>query len=115
MDWAQIANTAASALVALTCTVFAAVYHLHAPWRSTVVGRHLMSFTLTIGALGAYTVLIALWPEGAVASVLRTIRTILMVVIVALVVQRTLLVLRLQRAGALRDATPTSPSDPPPA
>jgi hypothetical protein len=106
MGWAQIANIAASSLVALTCVVFAAVYHLHAPWRSTAVGRHVMAFTLTIGALGVYTVLITLWPEGVAAVVLRTVRTVLLLVIAGLVVQRTRMVLRAQHEGASREATP---------
>jgi hypothetical protein len=104
VDWAQAANTAASGLVALTCAVFAAVYHLHAPWRSTAVGRHVMMFTLAIGALGVYTVLITVWPDGAAAAVLRAVRTVLLVVIAGLVVQRTRMVLRAQRQGALQDA-----------
>jgi prepilin signal peptidase PulO-like enzyme (type II secretory pathway) len=112
MDWAQISNTAASVLVALTCTVFAVVYHLHAPWRSTTVGRHVMTFTLAIGALGIYTVLIALWPDGLAASILRTVRTVLLVFIAGLVVQRTRMVLKAQHRGALLNAG-TDRSDPP--
>ncbi|MEW1565816.1 hypothetical protein AB0454_22855 [Streptomyces sp. NPDC093509] len=96
MDWAQIANTAASGLVALCCTTFAIVYHLHAPWRSTAVGRHLMTFTAAIGLLGTYTVAITVWPYGIPASVLRTTRTVLLVVIAGLVMQRTRMVLRAQ-------------------
>ena len=99
MDCAQLANVAASALVALCCMIFAVVYHLYAPWRSTAVGRHVMVFTLAIGALTFYTVLITAWPEGTPAAVLRWIRTGLLVVIAALVLQRTLMVWRAQHAG----------------
>ncbi|WP_045562728.1 hypothetical protein [Streptomyces sp. FxanaA7] len=112
MDCAQLANTAASGLVALACLVFAVVYHRHAPWRSTAVGRHLMTFTVAIGALGAYTVAITLWPDGAPATVFRATRTVLLVLIAALVVQRTRMVLRAQHQGALHDID--HPPGPPP-
>jgi len=113
MDWAQLANTAASGLVTLTCIVFAVVYHWHAPWRSTAVGRHLMTFTLAIGALGAYTVAISIWPDGAPAAVLRATRTVLLVVIAGLVMQRTRMVLRAQHHGTLHDAAHHRPGRPP--
>lgn len=112
MNCAQLANTAASALVALCCAVFAYVYHRHAPWRSTAVGRHLMSFTLAIGALGAYTVLITIWEDGALATVLRAVRTLLMVLIALLVMQRTRMVLKAQHHPALHDGE--EPPGPPP-
>lgn len=96
MDCAQLANTAASALVALCCAVFAVVYHRNAPWRSTAVGRHLMTFTIAIGALGAYTVLVTIWSDGPAATVLRSARTLLLVVIAGLVIQRTRMVLNAQ-------------------
>ncbi|MGP3737895.1 putative phage holin (plasmid) [Streptomyces sp. GDS52] len=101
MNWAQITNLAASGLVALASLVFVIAYHLHAPWRSTVVGRHLMGFTAAIGALGAYTIAITIWPDGAAASVLRTARTALLVVIACLVVQRIRMVVTVQHQGAL--------------
>ena len=106
MDWAQLANTAASGLVTLCCAVFAVIYHVHAPWRSTPVGRHLMAFTLAIGALAAYTVLVTVWPEGATITVLRSVRTVLLVVIAALVVQRTRMVLNAQHHATLLDSQP---------
>ncbi len=112
MDSAQLANTFASALVALCCLVFAVVYHLHAPWRSTPVGRHLMAFTLAIGALASYTVLVTIWPDGVTATILRSLRTTLLVVIAGLVMQRTHMVLRAQHQGALFDAT-ADRQDPP--
>ena len=114
MDWAQTANTTASALVALASIAFAVVYHLHAPWRSTPVGRHLMTFTLAIGALGAYTILITLWPEGTPALVLRTARTVLLVVIAGLVVQRIVMVVRVQHRAALLETTRHDQPGPPP-
>lgn len=115
MDCAQIANIAASGLVALCSVVFAVVYHQHAPWHSTPVGRHIMTFTLAIGALGAYTVAISVWDHGAPAAVFRTIRTLLLVVIAVLVMQRVHMVLRAQHAGTvfhdLRRDRPGPPTD----
>lgn len=112
MDCAQLANNAASGLVALCSLVFAVVYHRHAPWRSTPVGRHLMIFTLAIGALGAYTVGVTAWPEGAATTVLRFARTLLLLLIAALVVQRTRMVLRAQHHALEPPARP-GPDDPP--
>jgi hypothetical protein len=106
MDWAQLANTYTSALVALCCIVFAIVYHLHAPWRSTAVGRHLMVFTLAIGYLYAYTVLITIWPEGPTATVLRSLRITMSLLTGGLVIQRIHMVLRAQHRGSLVDSTP---------
>ncbi|MDX3175184.1 hypothetical protein PV382_23325 [Streptomyces scabiei] len=71
-----------------------------------------MSFTVAIGALGAYTVAITLWPDGVPATVFRATRTALLLVIAALVVQRTRMVLRAQHQGALHDAQ--HPPGPPP-
>ena len=99
MDCAQLANTAASALVALCCTVFAIVYHVNAPWRSTPVGRHVMTFTVAIGALALYTVLVTVWPTGPTATALRTARVLVLLVIAVLVVQRTWMVWRAQHHG----------------
>lgn len=113
MTCTQLVNTAASGLVALCCLVFGVVYHLRAPWRSTAVGRHVMIFTQAIGALCAYTVAITFWPDGYVAAVLRLARTGLLLVVAALVVQRTHMVIRAQHRGALlepdREASQPSP------
>lgn len=100
MDCAQIANIAASSLVALCSIAFGVVYHRYAPWRSTAVGRHIMTFTLAIGALGAYTVAITVWDHGVPATVFRTVRTLLLLVIAGLVVQRIGMVVRAQHQGA---------------
>lgn len=97
MDDAQLANAIASALVALCSLVFAVVYHVRAPWRSTSVGRHIMTFTLAIGALCLYTVLVTIWPEGPFATVARVLRTLLLLGIAGLIVQRTGMVRRAQR------------------
>ncbi|MFJ3043590.1 putative phage holin [Streptomyces tendae] len=112
MDCAQLANLAASSLVALCSLVFGIVYSRFAPWRSTAVGRHVMTFTLTIGALGAYTVAITLWDHGLPAVVLRSTRTLLLLVIAGLVVQRISMVVRAQHRQSLHEA-PRDPSGPP--
>ncbi|WP_240503126.1 hypothetical protein [Streptomyces prasinopilosus] len=109
-----MANLAASGLVALASLVFVIAYHLHAPWRSTPVGRHLMGFTAAIGALGAYTIAITIWPDGMVASVLRTARTVLMVVIAALVMQRIHMMVTAQHRGALLNTRPPHDQPGPP-
>jgi FlaA1/EpsC-like NDP-sugar epimerase len=96
VDFAQIMNVAASSLVALCSLVFVIVYHTHAPWRSTPVGRHLMAFTATIGALGAYTVAATMWPDGLAAMVLRFVRTAILLLIAGLVAQRIRMVLAAQ-------------------
>jgi hypothetical protein len=112
MDCAQLANTAASGLVALCCAVFVVVYHRHAPWRSTPVGRHLMTFTVSIGLLALYTVLVTIWPAGVTGTALRSARTLLLLLIAGLVVQRTHMVLSAQHRGALMEAE-HDPPDPP--
>ena len=113
LDTTQLANVSASGLVALCCTVFAIVYHVHAPWRSTPVGRHLMAFTLAIGALTAYTVIVSIWPDGITATVLRSARTVLLLVIAGLVLQRTRMVLSAQHKGTvLHPDGDDSPDDP---
>jgi len=114
VDCAQLANTTASGVVALACLVFAVVYHLNAPWRDSAVGRHLMAFTLAIGALTAYTVIITFWPEGVPATVLRFTRTLLLLVIAGLIVQRIHMVLTFQHHPD-RLHSSESPSDDPPA
>lgn len=106
MDCAQLANTTASGLVALCSLVFGVVYHRHAPWRTTHVGRHLMLFTIAIGALGAYTVAVTIWNDGLPAALLRVTRTLLLLLIAALILQRTRMVLRAQHEGVPHTADP---------
>ncbi|KPI31354.1 hypothetical protein OV320_2570 [Actinobacteria bacterium OV320] len=101
MDYAQLSNVYASGLVTLCCTIFAVVYHLHAPWGSTPVGRHVMTFTLAIGALAAYTVVVSIWPDGIFATVMRFARVLLLLGIASLVIQRTRMVLTAQHDGVL--------------
>lgn len=97
MNVPQLVNTLASGLVVACSALFMITYHVKAPWRSTEIGRHLMAVAGTIGALGLYTILILVWPHGTAAGVLRTARTVLLVAVAALMVQRTVWVLRAQR------------------
>lgn len=89
MDCSQLANFAASGLVAVTSTVAVFTYHRLAPWLSTRYGRHVMTVTAAIGALGLYTVLISLWPTGIVAVILRAVRTGLLLLLAVMMIQRT--------------------------
>lgn len=102
MDWAQASNTIASALVAVCSAAFIWTYRRRAPWWSTPVGRHLVAVAATIGTLGVYTVLIAIWPHGTPAAVLRATRTLILLAIAGLMVQRTRMVLRTQDRGRHR-------------
>ncbi|MFI6105856.1 hypothetical protein [Streptomyces sp. NPDC051310] len=90
-------NTVASGVAALVCGAFVVVYHVRMPWWRSATGRHLMAVGVALGLLFAYTVLIALWPDGCPAAVLRSIRTAVVLAIAALMVQRTRMVLRAQK------------------
>jgi hypothetical protein len=98
MDVAQMANVAASGLVAGAAATAAVVYHVKARWWQSRFGRHVMAVTVSMGLLGLYTVLVTLvWPAGPVTAVLRVARTVLLVVVAGLLVQRTRLVVEAQR------------------
>ncbi|NUS16299.1 MAG: hypothetical protein HOY69_33695 [Streptomyces sp.] len=93
----QLANWAASALLAIASVVAAVTYHLRAPWRRTRIGRHVMTVTVALGLLGAYTVVVSVWPHGPVATALRIGRTALLVVLAVSMVQRVRLIADAQR------------------
>ncbi|WP_327335827.1 hypothetical protein OG384_04135 [Streptomyces sp. NBC_01324] len=98
MNPAQLANLAVSGLVAAMATAFVITYWRLAPWRSTPTGWFLMTFAGAIGGLGLYTVLItAVGLDGTAATVLRIIRTLLLLTMAGLLLQATRLVLRAQR------------------
>lgn len=97
MSWAQWTNAIASGVVALASGVFVVTYWRRAPWWSTETGRHVMTFSAAVGALGAYTVAVTVWPSGPVATVLRVVRVVLVLGLAALLVQRTVMVIRVQR------------------
>lgn len=98
MSVAEWINTVGSAIVVASTIVFMVTYHLLAPWRSSAMGRHLMLFAGAIGGLGAYTVVIAIvGQEGCTAAVLRVVRALILLLIAGLFVQRTVMVVRVQR------------------
>jgi uncharacterized BrkB/YihY/UPF0761 family membrane protein len=103
----QWANWSASALMAGAAGTAAVVYHRRAPWRRTRIGRHIMLVTLAVGLLGAYTVLVSVWPAGPLAVVLRIGRTVLQVALAVAMVQRVLLITDAQRGQ------PDRPDHPP--
>lgn len=100
----QWVNIAASALAALACVVFAAVYHWRATWWRTQVGRNQMAFAATVAALCVFTVLATVWMgDECILMALRIFRTVVLLAVAALMVQRTRLLLRAQRES--RDRT----------
>ncbi|MFI0897052.1 hypothetical protein [Streptomyces sp. NPDC020983] len=97
MSWAEVANAVASGAVALAAVAFVATYHALAPWRASATGRHVMTFSAAVGALGAYTVAVTLWPDGTAATVLRVARVVVVLGLAGLLVQRTWMVIRAQK------------------
>jgi hypothetical protein len=93
----QWVNVAASMLAVLACAGFVAAYHLHAPWWRSQVGRNLVGFAAAVGLLCLYTVLVTVWPDGCFAIVARALRTAVLLAVVALMMQRTRLLLKAQR------------------
>lgn len=94
----QWVNVTASMLAFLACTGFAVTYHLRAPWWRSEVGRNLMGFAGAVGLLCLHTVLVTVWPEGGFAVVARALRTLVVLAVAALMVQRTRLFLKAQQA-----------------
>ncbi|MEU1078513.1 hypothetical protein ABZ404_38640 [Streptomyces sp. NPDC005878] len=113
MDCSQIANVAASGVVTLSSAVFCAAYQRLAPWRASAVGRHIMAFTGAIGALALYSVIVGLWPTGPHIAFLRGARTLLLVVIAALIIQRTCMLFHAQHAHANDPQDDTPPTKDP--
>ncbi|MFC7794670.1 putative phage holin [Streptomyces cinereoruber] len=97
----QWINMIASGAAALACAVFAIVYHRRTTWWRSDIGRNLMGFAAVVGALCLYTILITLWPTGCPSVILRAARTGIVLSIAALMIQRTLLVIRAQRTPDL--------------
>lgn len=97
MRWDVWANASASGAVALAAVVFVVTYQRLAPWRESQAGRHIMTFSAAVGALGAYTVAVTLWPDGPAATVLRVARVVVVLGLAGLLVQRTWMVIRAQR------------------
>lgn len=100
----QLMNAAASTLAALACIVFVATYHLRATWWRTEVGRNQMAFAVTIGMLCVFTVLATVWQsDQCILLALRIWRTVVLLAVAGLMVQRTRLLLKAQREN--RDRT----------
>lgn len=99
MDWAQWINTVGSGLVALAAAAFVTAYAVFAPWWRSLVGRHVMAVTAAMGWLGVYTVLITVWPGGIVAVALRVSRSVVILALAGLLVQRTVMMIRTQLAN----------------
>ncbi|WP_393073399.1 hypothetical protein [Streptomyces sp. LN704] len=93
----QWVNFAASMLAVLACPIFITTYHARAFWWRSDIGRNLMLFAAAVGVLCIYNVLVTVWPDGCLAIVMRGIRTVTVLGISALMVQRTSLVLKAQR------------------
>ncbi|MFJ8923830.1 hypothetical protein ACIREK_30685 [Streptomyces sp. NPDC102415] len=94
----QLANLLVSGLVAACAVAFVVTYWRLAPWRSTPTGWYLMTFAAAIGGLGAYTVVITLVGlDGTTATILRIVRSVLLLTMAGLLLQATRLVLRAQR------------------
>lgn len=94
----ELINMIVSALVAAASLTFVVVYQVKAPWRSTPMGWHLMAFAASIGGLGLYTVVITLvGTDGPAATALRIVRSTLLLVLAALMIQRTVMVIRAQQ------------------
>ncbi|MDI5965706.1 putative phage holin [Streptantibioticus silvisoli] len=90
-------NVVMSGVGAFVCLVFVVAYHVLAPWWRSEAGRNLMAFAGAVGAFLAYTVAIWFWPHGATASVLRGVRVTVSAAIILLMVQRLVILLRVQR------------------
>lgn len=100
----QWVNIAASGLAALACVTFAVTYHLRASWWRSEVGRNQMAFAVSVAALCVFTVLATAWMgDECVLMALRIWRTVVVLAVAALMVQRTRLLLKAQRGN--RDRT----------
>lgn len=97
-------NVAASMLAALACAVFAVTYHLRVTWWRSEVGRNLMAFAAAVAALCLYTVLATfLQGDECALMALRSFRTLVLLSVGVLMVQRRRLLLKAQREN--RDRT----------
>ncbi len=100
----QWVNIAASMLAAVACLTFAVTYHLRATWWRSEVGRNQMSFATSVAALCVFTVLATVWMgDECILMVLRIWRTLVLLAVAALMVQRTRLLIKAQRGN--RDRT----------
>lgn len=103
MGWALAANVFTSGGIFGAGLVFAVTYQRVAPWWESRMGRHLMALTGTVALFGLYTVLIYIWPHGAVAAVLRCCRIAIGLSMIALLIRQSWLLVRTQREGRARE------------
>ncbi|MER7930464.1 hypothetical protein ABTY96_46400 [Streptomyces sp. NPDC096057] len=88
MTVAQWANTVVSGFVVVCDAVFIGMYHRQAPWWSSGMGRYLMVFAATIGLLASYTVVMTVVGlDGVTATVLRIVRSCLLLTVAGLLLQ----------------------------
>lgn len=93
----QWVNIGASLLAAAMCITFGVVYHLRATWWRSEVGWNLMAFAAAVAALCLYTVLATVWQgDACVLAVLRSVRTVILLSVAGLMLQRTRLVVKAQ-------------------
>ncbi|MFJ3089005.1 hypothetical protein [Streptomyces sp. NPDC086838] len=92
--WDRLLNVITSGITAGMGLMFMAVYHLLAPWWRSETGRHLMAFGGAVTAFCLYTVAATAWPD---LWPLRLVRTVVVLAIGALFIQRTVMVVRAQR------------------
>lgn len=91
-------NVAGSVLAALACAAFAATYHRRVTWWRSDVGRNLMAFAAAVCALCVYTVLATLLKGDECALMaLRSFRTVVLLAVAVLMMQRRRLLIRAQR------------------
>jgi inner membrane protein involved in colicin E2 resistance len=96
-------NVSASTLAALACLIFAVTYHLRVTWWRSEVGRNLMAFAAAVGALCLYTVLATvLRGDECALMALRSFRTVVLLAVAGLMVQRRRLLLKAQREKSNR-------------
>jgi hypothetical protein len=94
----QWMNLVMSLLAVLICTAFPVIYHLKAPWWRSEIGRNQVAFAATVAALCLYTALATFLQDDPCALLaLRIFRTVVLLSVSALMVQRIHLLLKAQR------------------
>ncbi|MEU3826436.1 hypothetical protein AB0F36_14125 [Streptomyces sp. NPDC029080] len=94
----QWMNISASLLAVAVCVAFALIYHLRAAWWRGEYGRNQMAFAATVAALCLYNALATLLQDDVCALwILRVFRTLVLLAVAALMLQRIRLLLKAQR------------------
>ncbi|MGW0795202.1 putative phage holin [Streptomyces sp. NPDC002692] len=90
MTLAEVINVSVSGLVAGCALLFLVEYTWRARWEETSIGRYFVAAVATVGLLALYTVVITLVGlDGTTATVLRIIRSVLLLGIAGLLLQAT--------------------------